>query len=467
MRHQLVITANEHSPINLKDGFSVSEDNLKAFDKDFEDQKSSLKYLGIHREKKDILESYLNYEKKETETDDDKICDISKVKAHYIIGYRWWEEGISYIYVSAKEHDNKKADYMKMFMECLKDPIVAKKLDKTYKIFFDEPLIEIDNHKGDITPLLIIHFLHMVKNISRKGLKKGYITVTENLTSKIKGKILINQTIKKNHLKNRLDKTVCNHQIFTINCLENKILKTALMQCGKHLQGISDPDVIKMLRQNINTFELVEEMEVFDSDFSKIKHSPFYKEYKEALNLAKMIFKRFGFIVNNKTDDMYKTKIPPYYINMPELFERYVELKLLEKYPTIVDGNRNRVAVWGMKPDFLLPDQHMIIDAKYKYWFEDGKNGNNSENSEYKADYMQLSLYGRDSKVRENIGLNGSNDEAQLLFIYPTFDEKERTRLISLDGSGDEVDTIESHKFNNIKRMPLFIPFIKTGDIHE
>jgi len=379
-----------------------------------------------------------------------------ELKTGYFIGYRWFKENESYVHVSQKVHVDKQADFMKMFLTCLKDSVVSKTItdspDNLYKIFFDEPMIEINDKKDEITPFLILHFLELVKNITRKGLKKGYIRVTENLTSKIKGKILINQTIKQNHLKNRLDKTVCNHQIFTINCLENQIIKTALMQCGKYLQNIKDETIYKTLRQNISAFELVDTKEVFSSDFSKIKHSPFYKEYKEALNLAKMIFKRFGFALNNSSLNTQVNKIPPYYINMPELFERYVEVKLREAGYDIIDGNNvGKIAHWQMKPDFLLPSKNMIIDAKYKYWFEKGKDGDDKENSEYKDDYMQLSLYGRDKLIRDKIGLI-DNNEAELLFIYPELVDNITNSQIDLD------DKKESKKFNNICKIGLQIP---------
>ena len=373
------------------------------------------------------------------------------LKAGYFIGYRWFDTNKTYLHIKPKIHNGKQANFLAMFKECLSHPIVSQKMDKTYKIFFDEPLIEIQDKKDEITPFLIIHFLQIVKIIEKKGLKKGYIKVTDNLTSKIKGKILVNQTIKQNHFRNRIDKTVCNYQIFTINCLENQILKTALMQCGRYLAGIEDKNIIKILKQNIIAFEQVDIKEVFDSDFAKIKHSPFYKEYKEALNLAKMIFKRFGFALNNNLSNI-SNKIPPYYINMSELFERYVELKLLQSNINYIDGNDVSLAQWSMKPDFLLSNEKIIADAKYKFWYESGKNQANNENSEFKDDYMQLSLYGRDNKVREKLEVE-DNQEVELLFIYPSFSDKKSAAI-------DLANKKTSDKFSNIYTLGIKVPCI-------
>ena len=332
-----------------------------------------------------------------------------------------------------------------MFLECLKDPIVSKHLDETYKIFFDEKWIEIKEEQDEITPLIILQFLKVVNNISKKGLKKGYIKVKENLTSKIKGRILVNETIKHNHFKNRLDKTVCTHQIFTINCIENQILKTALLQCNRNLQGIGNKDITKLLKFNLHGFELVDSREIFNSDFSKIKYSPFYKEYKEALRLAQMIFKRFGFALNDSKKEL-KFKIPPFYIDMPELFERYVEVQLRKRYTNnLVAGygqKNGKSYTWGLRPDFIVKNEKLIIDAKYKYWFSDNKD------DRFKDDYQQLALYGRVKGIRKDIGLN-QNEEAKILFIYPKIDGDE-----SIDKKNfDEVD-----KFNNIQELGIKIP---------
>ena len=375
------------------------------------------------------------------------------LQASYYIGYKWFDKD-NYINISQKKYDFKQIDFLKIFMECFSHPIVSQKMNKSYKIFFDEPLIEIKDQKDEITPFLILHFLQIVKSIVKKGLKKGYVKVTQNLTSKIKGKILVNQTIKQNHFRNRIDKTVCNYQIFTINSLENQILKTALMQCGRYLAGIEDKNIIKILKQNITAFELINTKEVFDSDFRKIKHSPFYKEYKEALNLAKMIFKRFGFSLNQNNSSI-RNKIPPYYIHMPELFERYVEVQLLNSGYEIIDGNNSgKIAQWSMRPDFLLPSHKMIIDAKYKFWFGAGRNGLDTENNEYKQDFMQLSLYGRDTIIRKKLGVEDADSDVELLFIYPKSSDKPKELKIS--------DAIEFEKFYKIKKLAILVPYKDT-----
>ena len=309
----MIVDVKEHAEINIYDESKkciFTDDKLREFNNLYE--KKDKKYLGLHQE---FSSGQL------------------VLKSYYYIGYRWIDEQKEeYICISPKESNGKQADYLKMFLTCLKDPIVSKKMDDCYEIKFNEKWIKIKDNKDEMTPFLILHFLSVVKKISQKGLKKGYIKVTENLTSKIKGKILVNQTIKHNHFKNRLDKTVCNHQIFTIDCLENKILKTAMMQSSKYLHGIDNRDEIsKLLNYNLSSFELVNSKDINNSDFAKIKHSPFYKEYKEALRLAQMIFKRFGFTLNS-SHSSNNYKIPPFYIDMPIPFYTNIHLNIHSHY---------------------------------------------------------------------------------------------------------------------------------------
>jgi len=353
-----------------------------------------------------------------------------------------------FIKVTPKEHQNKYfADYLTMFLECLNEPTVSKHLTETYKIFPEQELIEIDREDDLITPFLVIHYIKILEKIVKKGLKKGYIRETKNLTSKIKGKILVNKTFMNNHMKNRVDKTYCDYQNYTINCLENQILKTALEQSLKYLSIVKNELIGNIIKKNLNAFELVETKEVFESDFIKIKNSPFYCEYKDAISLARLIFKILGYSLQANIVTG-KVKIPPFYINMPELFERFVEVKLREKFNNDLICGYNSFDlehnsyVWGLRPDFIVKNNNMIIDAKYKYWF------GFYDNDYLKNDYQQLSLYGRILDLKNDISPK-EKQEPKLFFIYPN--------LIT-----NEIDfeNLESNKdFYNIYKLGLKIPY--------
>ena len=364
---------------------------------------------------------------------------------NYYVGFGWLEINKSVIEVKPKT-DN--IDYLKIFLDCLANPKVSSHLKDSYKIFFDEPLIEIESSSFEITPLLIIHFLSVLKRISQKGLKKGYISTTENLSGKIKGKIKVQQTIRKNLSANRADKNICQYQIHTQNCLENQILKTALNQVSRYIYRFhkTDDDFLKLLKYNQVSFETVSEIGVNLQDFKRIKHSSFYTEYKEALSLAEMIFKRLGFSPNQNNERL-KSKTPPFYINMPELFERYVETKLRKKHHDLLAGYGNEGysetrSTWKLRPDFLLPSLNLIIDAKYKFWYDEEKG------DKLKPDYQQLSLYARTTDILNK--MVSKDSIPRLIFIYPIDEQNKEINLYNL---GDP-----ETGFENIYKIGIQLP---------
>lgn len=322
-----------------------------------------------------------------------------QLKTSYFIGACWLEENQLALQVEPKIKD---LDYLKMFLECFKHPQVSRELSKIYHINFHKPKIELEGDNFEITPLLIIHFLQVMKAVVRKGLKKGYYPVEQNLNAKIKGKINIDKTLRQNIFKGQNHKTVCNYQEFGINCIENRLLKKALQFVQSYLakSDIQSNDKLKpTLAYCLAPFELVSD----EIDFRAVKHfknNAFFKDYSEALKLAKMILKRFAYNLQN-TDTENLT--PPFWIDMSLLFEKYVYALLLEnnKVDYQVEGKYGKV-------DFLLDS--MIVDTKYKTGYGD--------EYDYKIeDIRQLSGYGRDIKIRKRLDLN--EEIAKCLIIYP------------------------------------------------
>jgi 5-methylcytosine-specific restriction endonuclease McrBC regulatory subunit McrC len=371
------------------------------------------------------------------------------IKTHYFVGVSWLHESKSFMQISPKIEN---LDYLHLFLQCLSNPIVAKHFSKTYKIFFNEPLIKIDCNNFAITPLLIAHFLSIVKIISKKGLKKGYITVTQNLTGKIKGKIKVQQNITKNLNSNRLDRNICQYQIHTQDCLENRIIKTALEQVRRYINNCFiektfSAELLTLLKYNRVSFESVSEINVSQSDFKLIKHSPFYAEYKDALKLAEMIFKRLGFNPQRSNGEIM-SKTPPFYIDMPELFERYIEVQLRKHHEDILVGYGNEEysetkSTWSLRPDFLIPSLSMIIDAKYKVWYH------KESHVDFKSDFQQLSLYARTKDVLKK--LNSENQLPKLVFIYPF--ENDDKKAIDLNNLGNP-----QNEFEEIYKIGVNLP---------
>jgi 5-methylcytosine-specific restriction endonuclease McrBC regulatory subunit McrC len=178
--------------------------------------------------------------------------------------------------------------------------------------------------------------------------------------------------------------------------------------------------------------------------FNSIHYSPFYNEYKPALKLARVLLRKSDFSVHSDSD--LKNKTLPFRINMPELFERYCEALLRDRYDDLLTGylkgddSETQSGRRLKRPDFLLPSLNMIIDSKYKFWVKDTIG---------EEDLRQLSLYGRYKPLLDK--LENDYERPTLQFLYPAQDGSE---VIDLE---DATVNREEKDFIRIKKYPVKI----------
>lgn len=343
--------------------------------------------------------------------------DCIKLQCNYYIGIDWIIPGESAIYVSPKlNRQSQETDYLKMLFSCMKHQDIAKHADDLCEIKFDYPYIEINQKQDLITPLLVIRYLQILKSIVRKGLKKSYYRVEKNLSSKIKGKVVVDKTLKQNILKNRPTHTICNYEEFGVNGLENKILKYALKFVEKYLRAYPQYAgyMLSIMNFCIPAFHEVDELDVDVHSIKKVSINSFFKEYKEALDLAEMILKRFGYNLKEVDKQIEQTvRVPPFWIDMPKLFELYVLGLLKDRY-----GSQIHFQAKGNygAPDFLLitDSEKVIIDTKYKMRYQ--------QKEYYADDIRQISGYARDKEILKRLGCETpkmQNVVVDCLIIYP------------------------------------------------
>lgn len=378
-----------------------------------------------------------------------KDTNQTKLETNYYVGVDWIIENELAVHVAPKLNDKlMQLDYLKMLFSCMTHSDVFSFIDDLYEIKFEKPFIEINQEEDLLTPLLIIQFLQVLKTIVRKGLKKSYYKVEHNLKSKIKGKILVCQTIKENTIKNRPTSTYCRYDEFGFNCLENKFLKCALVFIQNYLATF--PRYNKLVSTVFNycnpAFNFVDE----NIDLKLIDHvaiNPFYKEYAVAIHLSKLLFKRFGYNLKEiNGSKLKKTKVPPFWIDMPKLFELYVFSLLKNKYHNNIVFQPK--GTYG-NPDFMLVtnNEKIIIDTKYKRKYQEDK---------YHADDIrQLSGYARDSKLLDKLGFKTEAEQDRVidcLIIYPdqTASDKLPENLIEYPIKG----------FTRFYKIPIKLPVI-------
>lgn len=376
--------------------------------------------------------------------------DGLKLYTHYYVGIDWLKKNDSVIYVAPKLNEEaKETDYFKMLFSCMKHPEIAEFSNNLCEIKFDEPYIQINQQQDLITPILVIRYLQFLKVIVRKGLKKSYYRVERNLSSKIKGKVIVSKTLKQNILKNRPNKTICNFEVYGVDSIENKILKSALKLADRYLMNYRQFSeyFVPLLNFSKPAFHEVDDSTFDLNILKKTKPNAFYKEYKDALDLAKMIIKRFGY--NLKEVDEKVVSVPPFWIDMPKLFEFYVLGLLKERY-----GSQIQFQAKGNygEPDFLLVSQSekMVIDTKYKKIYQNNKQQQDRYNSD---DIRQIAGYARDKKILQCLGYR--DDEMQnvvvdCLIIYP---DQNSSEILPKNLKAHSID-----QFTKFYKIPVKLP---------
>lgn len=420
-------------------------------------------------------------------------ADFIHLKADYFIGIDWLIEGEHTIHVEPKintkvidhfkkqltlEEDqrheivarNKKArneikasmfskkeivelNYLEMILEVMAEPKVFEKASNLVFIDWNRQQISITQRQDRLTPFLIAQFLQLLKAIVRKGLKKSYYMVEQNLNSRIKGKVLVGKHIKQNVFKNRLTSTFCTFQVFGEDNTENQFLKRVLLFVSAYVENNGEifNGNITQIKHNIHycspAFEHISN-ENRDHEMKQIKQNPFFKEYKEALKIGEYILKKFAYNITKTSDQQYST--PPFWIDMPALFELYFYAKLLKANSEESSKIDFQFSTYGNALDFLISARNyeMIIDAKYKMQYKWGK---------VHSDIRQVSGYARLKKVRNKLGLEDKKNEViDCLIIYP--DLKSENDSLTFKNIASKKKPINA--YNKVHKLGIYLPVI-------
>lgn len=407
-------------------------DELSLLDIDFE------KYSNITSKAYNNSSYRFLFEKKE---------NTFEIKADYCIGIDWLGNTGKYIYVEPKinnvniqcfkqELDNEdnslsieksqflnkpyELDYLNMLLQVTSFTESNLEVQDLVQIDWEADQISIEQKDDKLTPFLVIRFLQALKSIVRKGLKKNYYKVQENLNNRVKGKILVGQHIKQNVFKNRLTSTFCEYQVFGEDHLENRFLKKVLKFVISYVENnkILLSNNYNIIQQTINycrpTFELISD-DVKETELKHIKYNPFYREYKDALQIGNHILKRFAYNITQTSEQKITT--PPFWIDMPKLFELYVFSQMIEHNPLSKNEIHYQLSTYGNALDILVshPTFQMVIDAKYKLHYNKGH---------LHQDIRQVAGYARLKKVREKLKITDDRN-IECLIIYPDMENGE------------------------------------------
>ena len=343
------------------------------------------------------------------------------LETSYYVGAGWLLPSEVAVRVQPKLNDQQRSiDHMGMLFACLEHPDVAPFVGELYELDFEGPFIALPREEDSLTPLLVAHLLHLLREVVKQGLKKGYNPVAREMRGRVKGKIEIAKTLRQGVFRQRPLLVACSFEEFSYDIPENRVLKKALRFARHYLRTYTTYE--KALEPLISycepAFTLVSDEEALTHHGELHSYNPLYRTYNEALRVAHLLLRRFGYsLLHIGTDAAALVHVPPHWIDMSCLFELYVLGMLRDRFgvSSVAYGSDQAAGLYGL-PDFLLRGaKPWIVDAKYKRAYQ--------YQSYVIEDVRQLSGYARDKGVLEKLGYVQPEEQdaavVRCLIVYP------------------------------------------------
>jgi len=368
------------------------------------------------------------------------------LETSYIIGLDFISDDLS-VMVEPKFDSNKNEfsiDFYKIIFESLPSVKYNEDISNLYHVDFTKPTIEINQKEDFLTPILIIQFITYFDNICHKGLQKGYYWIENNLSNKVKGKILIKETLKKNHFKSNFNKTFCKYQEFGIDTIENQFLKFAFQFCINYLNQFDNLKLLNNFEPKIDFIRNTLERVTLNTSIRKtiyIKKNPLFSAYEKALELANLILKRTAFNITNTTKNKRETY--PYWIDMSKIFELHV-LHLLRK--SFKEGIYYQKKYGDRIPDIVINSDSLkaVIDVKYKDY---------NQRSIEIEDIRQIAAYARMKSIFKDLKKD-RNEILDAIIVYPKCGSQNQS--LDLDNLNSKTEL----NYYNIYKLDVGIPII-------
>ncbi len=301
-------------------------------------------------------------------------------------------------------------DFISIFVDALEDEVSPSYFEKAYNIKLDSPFIEEQSLNTIISPLLVAHYISIIKLLLSKGLKRNYIIREENLNGKVRGHIMVRRNIQKNILRGHAEKTMCRYQEYSADYPENRLLKRGLLAAQSMMLSlkVTNNKLLHIIKSLLSSFNDISD-EITPSAVKTIRRDKLRGEYPEAIRLAKLILQRTDFAITESSPSL--NKVPEFAVDMSRIFEFYV-LRVLRNYFRNEDVLFQEPAGIMGRADYIIPSAKLIVDAKYKENFPTRKD-------EYLLpDIREVSGYSRSERIRKKLSVE-DDTEIQCLVIYP------------------------------------------------
>lgn len=325
----------------------------------------------------------------------------------YYVGAAWLKKNSRPLVVRPKI-DN--IDFLGIFSDALMDNVSPAYFQKAYRIKLDAPFIEDVTLNSVLTPLMVAHFLSVMRLLLASGLKRSYIIREENLKNKVRGHILPLRNLQKNILRGHAEKAICRFQEYSYDYPENRLLKRGLLAAESLLVALRVPNnaLLQLVRKCLLSFNGISS-DITPQAVKAIRRDKLHGEYPDAINLAKRILARTDFAISESSSTSHR--VPEFAIDMSRIFEFHV-LSVLRRH---FIGQRilfqEYAGIMG-RADYIVPSAQLIVDAKYKPYYTQ------KSSDILRADIRELAGYSRSQRIR-NILKVEDNSEIPCLIIYP------------------------------------------------
>ena len=212
--------------------------------------------------------------------------------------------------------------------------------------------------------------LYLLKHLAiiEKRLYSNYIETEENLNL-VRGKIDFSQNLLHNF--SRVDKIYCKFTEFTMNVLENQLIKTTLYRLIQGMNFFHFPEEIKRkLRLFYSKFEFAEIISNPLPKFNEIKYTRLNSHYQGILKICELLLSEESLKISPKES---KSAFG-LYVNTNVLFENFIGKMLQQKGIDILYGKDKTGVYYDAAekrhhyPDFVIKKnkkKNFILDTKY------------------------------------------------------------------------------------------------------
>lgn len=280
----------------------------------------------------------------------------------------------------------------------------------------EKPLKVDDGISSENSIITVTVFLTLLRLLCRRPLMGRMLKEEENLTGKVKGKIVIEKNIRSNTMHGRNDRFYCQYLRFSDDIIENQILKAALRKAKRFIVDYfgdyskDNNNYASMISYCSNALRHISDIQCSGTACNGLKFSGCYTYYKPVMAMARMVLDDIS--VESNGEISTTGYIVPYAISMEKLFEVYVRAYLkkngiesyrsksdkgirLEKYDNKTDvfmeeeglSNPGKYISGSIKPDLILTDREsgetVVFDVKYKDY----------TNGDSRNDRLQLLAY--------------------------------------------------------------------------